>query len=60
MADCCAFPGAKEFFKGSPPVLIFVMNFIFFARILILLVLLTIFGPYIMVLKSRDHGEIET
>ncbi|CBY15100.1 unnamed protein product [Oikopleura dioica] len=31
-----------------------------FARILILLVLVTIFGLYIMVLKSRDHREIKT
>ena len=35
--------------KGIPPVLIFIMNFIFFARILILLVL-----------ETWDHGEIET
>ena len=38
-------------FKGSPPVLIFDGNLRFFAYFFILLVLLIIFGPYIMVLK---------
>jgi len=41
------------FILGIPSVLIFVFNLIFFAWILILLGQLTIFGPYIMVLKSR-------
>ena len=48
----------KSIFKGSPPVLIFDGLFIISWWFLILLVILIIFGPYIMVLKSRDHGEI--
>ena len=39
-------------------VLVFDNVFVISWWFLILLVLLTIFGPYIMVLKSRDHGEI--
>ena len=44
--------------KGSPPVLVFCQKFYFSAYNLILHVLLIIFGPYIMVFKSRDHGKI--
>jgi len=47
-----------NWFKGSPPILNFLRNVIFSAQILILLVLLIIFGPYIMALTSRDHREI--
>ena len=52
------YSGNNFCFKGSPPVLIFGGVFRISWRYLILLVLLINFGPYIKVLKSRDHGEI--